>query len=135
MISDTDPHSRTVTLRMHQYLAASQGDSTRALRLAVHDAVAFQRMDPPPGWFVFGTHAGLGTELEFHGRDAVGMPVWERPKLTEDAKESAEILYPSDHEVDDPFGETGVARSDPYGYNEYAQQAFLRGVEWRNERG
>lgn len=41
--------------------------------------------------------------------------------------------YPPDHEVDDPHGETGVARSDPYGYDATANKAFLEGAMW--ERG
>lgn len=46
----------------------------------------------------------------------------------------ADKRYPRDHEVDDPFGETGVARSDPYGYEEYANRAFVAGAEWSAEQ-
>lgn len=48
--------------------------------------------------------------------------------LEEYARQEANKLYPPDHEVDDPFGETGVARSDPYGYDEYANKAFVAGI-------
>jgi hypothetical protein len=44
--------------------------------------------------------------------------------------EEAMRRYPPDHEVDDPFGETGVARSDPYGYNEDARERFIEGAQW-----
>lgn len=42
--------------------------------------------------------------------------------------------YPTDHEVDDPHGETGVARSDPYGYDATANEAFLEGAMWERAR-
>ena len=38
--------------------------------------------------------------------------------------------WPPDHEVDDPYGETGVARSDEYGYDETARVAALHMAEW-----
>lgn len=38
--------------------------------------------------------------------------------------------HPIDHDVDDPFGATGTARSDPYGYEDTARQAFIEGVDW-----
>lgn len=41
--------------------------------------------------------------------------------------------YPVDHAVDDPFGATGEARSDPYGYDEYARGAFLAGAFFQHE--
>lgn len=41
--------------------------------------------------------------------------------------------YPVDHTVDDPFGATGEARSDPYGYDEYAREAFLAGALVQHE--
>lgn len=47
--------------------------------------------------------------------------------IEEEARAAAEKLYPPDHEVDDPFGETGVARSDPYGYDETARNGYAAG--------
>lgn len=38
--------------------------------------------------------------------------------------------WPPDHEVDDPFGATGVARSDEYGYDETARSASIQTAEW-----
>ena len=38
--------------------------------------------------------------------------------------------YPPNHPVEDPFGETGWAESDPYGYEEYAVRAFIAGAKW-----
>jgi hypothetical protein len=38
--------------------------------------------------------------------------------------------YPADHVIDDPAGETGVARTDEYGYQECARRAFVAGVQW-----
>lgn len=38
--------------------------------------------------------------------------------------------YPPNHMVDDPFGATGEAESDPYGYDETARKAFIAGVDW-----
>lgn len=43
--------------------------------------------------------------------------------------------HPKDHTVDDPFGATGEARSDPYGYEEYAAKAFVDGAKWYREHG
>lgn len=37
--------------------------------------------------------------------------------------------YPLNHVVDDPFGETGEAESDPYGYDETARRAFIEGAK------
>lgn len=48
----------------------------------------------------------------------------------EDIQAEADRRYPPDHIVDDPFGETGEAHSDPYGYDEVANRAFREGVEW-----
>lgn len=47
------------------------------------------------------------------------------------AQKEADRLYAPDHTVDDPFGETGEARTDPYGYDEYANRAFVKGAEWQ----
>jgi hypothetical protein len=44
--------------------------------------------------------------------------------------EEANRRYPPDHEVDDPFGAYGVAHSDEYGYEAYANEAFIAGAEW-----
>lgn len=53
----------------------------------------------------------------------------------EDIQAAAEERYPRNHTVDDPFGATGEAQSDPYGDNEYiAQPAFVAGAEWAAER-
>lgn len=60
------------------------------------------------------------------------MPVAE--ESVSGAQEEADLRYPLDHAVDDPFGETGVARSDPYGYEEYANRAFVAGAEWARAR-
>lgn len=38
--------------------------------------------------------------------------------------------YPFNHVVDDTSGATGKAQSDPYGYDEYAQRAFIEGARW-----
>lgn len=43
------------------------------------------------------------------------------------AEAEANKLYPPNRTVDDPFGETGVAETDPYGYDEYANNAYVRG--------
>lgn len=51
-----------------------------------------------------------------------------------DAQEKANELYPPDHEVDDPNGATGVARSDPYGYDEIANRAFVQGARFEREQ-
>lgn len=45
-------------------------------------------------------------------------------------QEEAYRRHPVDHELDDPHGETGVAPSDPYGYEETARQAFIEGAEF-----
>lgn len=42
--------------------------------------------------------------------------------------------YPPDHTVDDPFGATGEAQSDEYGYEEYARNAFIAGADWQASR-
>jgi hypothetical protein len=39
----------------------------------------------------------------------------------------AQRRHPHNHIVDDPFGETGEAESDPYGYEETARLAFIAG--------
>jgi hypothetical protein len=39
----------------------------------------------------------------------------------------AQRRHPHNHTVDDPFGETGEAQSDPYGYEETARLAFIAG--------
>ncbi|MTE24849.1 hypothetical protein [Microbacterium sp. ZXX196] len=51
-----------------------------------------------------------------------------------DARQEAERRWPSNHLVDDPFGETGEAWSDPYGYDEEAQRAFIAGAVWASEQ-
>jgi hypothetical protein len=42
----------------------------------------------------------------------------------------ADRRHPPDHEVPDPHGATGVARSDEYGYEEAANRAFVAGAVW-----
>ena len=42
----------------------------------------------------------------------------------------ARRIHPENHEVDDPFGETGTAWSDPYGYEDTARQGFFEGASW-----
>lgn len=54
--------------------------------------------------------------------------------IRDDARQEAERRRPSNHLVDDPFGETGEAWSDPYGYNEEAQRAFIEGAVWASEQ-
>ena len=53
--------------------------------------------------------------------------------FTDDIHTEARRRYPVDHTVDDPFGATGEARSDPYGYDEYAREAFLAGALVQHE--
>ena len=51
-----------------------------ALRAALAAAPAQDwRLDPPEGWFVFGTHAGQDIPLKFWGEGEDGLPIWERP--------------------------------------------------------
>lgn len=54
-------------------------------------------LTPPPGWFVFGTHANDGSDapLEFYGDDGGGMPVWERPAAPT-VEQVAEVLATHD---------------------------------------
>lgn len=54
--------------------------------------------------------------------------------IEREARAESEKRYPSNHLVDDPFGETGEAWSDPYGYSETAQSAFVYGAEWQASR-
>jgi hypothetical protein len=53
----------------------------------------------------------------------------------ETAQQAADRLYPPNHPVDDPEGETGEAQSDPYGYDEIGRRAFMEGVAWQLEHG
>ncbi len=46
------------------------------------------------------------------------------------AQAEADRRFPPDHEVPDPHGATGVARSDEYGYDEVQNRAFVAGAEW-----
>jgi len=48
--------------------------------------------------------------------------------VVERAREEAKRVYPSNHLVDDPLGETGVAESDPYGYDEVEARGFVAGA-------
>lgn len=50
--------------------------------------------------------------------------------ITEAAQAEADERWPANHVVDDPFGETGYAYSDEYGYDETANRAFVQGAEW-----
>lgn len=54
--------------------------------------------------------------------------------IEDEARAEAERRYPSNHIVDDPFGATGEAQSDGYGYEEYARNAFIAGAEWQASR-
>lgn len=45
----------------------------------------------------------------------------------------AQRRHPHNHIVDDPFGETGEAQSDPYGYEETARLAFIAGGAYATE--
>jgi hypothetical protein len=49
------------------------------------------------------------------------------PSFTDHLQAEADRLYPPDHQVDDPEGATGVARSDEYGYDATANRAFVEG--------
>ncbi|WP_022886385.1 hypothetical protein [Glaciibacter superstes] len=49
----------------------------------------------------------------------------------EAAQAEANQRYPRNQIVDDPFSPTGEAQSDPYGYEEHANEAFVAGVEWQ----
>lgn len=53
----------------------------RVFAALVAAAPTVDPLTPPPGWFVFGTHANDGSDapLDFYGDDGGGMPVWERP--------------------------------------------------------
>ncbi len=53
--------------------------------------------------------------------------------IRDEARQEAERRWPLNHLVDDPFGETGEAWSDPYGYHETAQKAFEAGAVWASE--
>jgi len=46
------------------------------------------------------------------------------------ATDEAFRLYPENHTVDDPFGATGEAESDPYGYEECARIGFIAGARF-----
>lgn len=50
------------------------------------------------------------------------------------AQEQANKLYPPNHPIDDPEGATGEAQSDPYGYEELGNRAFLEGAAWQAEQ-
>lgn len=49
----------------------------------------------------------------------------------DEVRAEAERRYPTNHTVDDPFGATGEAQSDPYGYEDYARTAFIAGAKWQ----
>lgn len=42
-----------------------------------------QLLNPPAGWYVFGTHLDWAGALEFWGSDPDRFPVWERPASVE----------------------------------------------------
>lgn len=46
---------------------------------------------------------------------------------TDELEKEALKRYPLNHTVDDLLGETGVAETDPYGYDETARKAFIEG--------
>lgn len=46
------------------------------------------------------------------------------------AQQAANEKYPPNHPVGDPEGETGTAQSDPYGYDEVCNHAFVEGATW-----
>lgn len=50
--------------------------------------------------------------------------------LATEGRAEAKRRWPENHLVPDPFGATGVAESDPYGYNDTAAEAFIDGVLW-----
>lgn len=49
-------------------------------------------------------------------------------------QQEADRLYPPNQKVDDPEGETGEADTDPYGYDEACNAAFIQGAKWQAER-
>lgn len=60
-------------------------------------------------------------------------PIKSEDELTKEAYKR----YPLNHTVDDPYGETGEAESDPYGYDETARRAFIEGgkfIQRQHER-
>lgn len=52
----------------------------------------------------------------------------------DEARTEAARRYPPNHTVEDPFGATGEAQSDPYGYEQYAHDSFIAGAEWQASR-
>jgi len=50
------------------------------------------------------------------------------------AQQAADELYPPNHPVDDPHGDTGEAQSDPYGYDELGNRAFMEGATWQAQQ-
>lgn len=69
----------------------------------------------------------MGMSLDLKGNSILAGRIEVSRELIEEA---ARERHPIDHEVDDPFGATGTARSDPYGYEDTARQAFIEGVDW-----
>lgn len=51
--------------------------------------------------------------------------------MTLTAQQAANDLYPPNHTVDDPDGETGEAQSDPYGDVAAQNAAFVEGAAWQ----
>jgi hypothetical protein len=47
------------------------------------------------------------------------------------AQQAADELYPPNQTVSDPDGETGEAQTDPYGYDEAQNKAFVQGAAWQ----
>lgn len=56
-----------------------------------HRFASERNVDPPSGWYVFGTHAGWSSDdiprLEFSGEDEAGMPLFERPVADDGLRE------------------------------------------------
>ena len=71
-MSTVDPNTR--------YLNALQALSPEQLA-GMYLRLKLQVVDPPEGWWTFGTHLHFAGELEFWGTGEDLLPLWERPKI------------------------------------------------------
>lgn len=80
--------------RLLEFLArkakeAPVGDAPMLVQYAIYEGLAerIKRgefdsdwVEPPDGWFVFGSHVDFGGQMEFSGETTEdGLPKWERP--------------------------------------------------------
>ncbi|MDF2990262.1 MAG: hypothetical protein K0S37_776 [Microbacterium sp.] len=93
----------------------------------IEEAVAHMQTQLDHEWVVDDTGVPIPAR---HLRALLGAVRTPSTNVTDAARAEALRRHPSNHTVDDPFGATGEAQSDPYGYEEYAQQAFIAGAEW-----